>query len=276
MTGSPVFLCFLAPLNQLFLSNFGWRGSFLILGALMLNCCVAGALMRPIPSPSVPSVENGSQKGREAGSQGTKLKSNCSSRVKIVDLSLFKDPGFIIYLIGNSMFFFGAYAPIVFLSSYAVSQGVDEFSAASLLSIMGFVDMFTRPGTGLLANTKWIRPRIQYFLSFAMVFNGTCHLLCPLANSYASLVVYAAFFGIGFGMVFALIFECLMDIMGPLRFPKAIGLVTIIECCPMLLGPPMAGELRSVHHTHHIKVQRQLVPRCLDFDSVSFSSSSLL
>ena len=249
MTGSPVFLCFLAPLNQYFLSNFGWRGSFLILGALMLHCCVAGALMRPLPSAPVPTVENGSPEGRDAGTQGTKLQSNCWSRVKIVDLSLFRDPGFVIYLIGNSMFFFGAYAPIVFLSSYAVSQGVDEFSAATLLSIMGFVDMFTRPGTGLLANTKWIRPRIQYFLSFAMVFNGTCHLLCPLATSYPSLVVYAAFFGIGFGMVFALIFECLMDIMGPLRFPKAIGLVTIIECCPMLLGPPTAGETCSEHYT---------------------------
>ncbi|CAL8336553.1 unnamed protein product [Merluccius merluccius] len=243
MTGSPVFLFFLAPLNQYFFYNFGWRGGFLILGALLLNCCVAGSLMRPVPSAGSLSTEKKSLKDGEAGGQGTKLKSNCLSRVKIVDLSLFKDRGFVIYLIGNAMFFFGAYAPIVFLSSYAVSRGVDELSAASLLSIMGFVDMFTRPGTGLLANTRWIRPRIQYFLSFAMVFNGACHLLCPLATSYTSLVVYAAFFGIGFGMVFALIFECLMDLMGPQRFPKAIGLVTIIECCPMLLGPPTAGIL---------------------------------
>ncbi|KAJ3603199.1 hypothetical protein NHX12_030942 [Muraenolepis orangiensis] len=255
MTGSPVFLCFLAPLNQYFLSDFGWRGSFLILGALLLHCCVAGALMRPLPSAaprSSSAAENGSRKdAAENGSgkdvsRGTRLRSDCWRRFDIVDLSLFRDRGFVIYLIGNAAFFFGAYAPIVFLSAYAVSRGVDQFSAASLLSVMGFVDMFTRPGTGLLANTRWVRPRIQYFLSFAMIFNGTCHLLCPLATSYAGLVVYAAFFGVGFGMVFALIFECLMDLMGPERFPKAIGLVTIIECCPMLLGPPTAGE--NVHH----------------------------
>lgn len=250
MTGSPVFLCFLAPLNQYFLYNFGWRGSFRILGALLLNCCVAGALMRPLPAAGGASAENKPQKDREAGSQGTTLKSSCLSRVNVVDLSLFKDRGFVIYLVGNAMFFFGAYAPIVFLSAYAISRDVDEFSAASLLSIMGFVDMFIRPATGLLANTRWIRPRIQYFLSFAMVFNGACHLLCPLATSYAGLVVYAAFFGIGFGMVFALIFECLMDLMGPQRFPKAIGLVTIIECCPMLLGPPIAGEM-DIQFTPH-------------------------
>ncbi|KAI2518478.1 solute carrier family 16 member 1, partial [Homo sapiens] len=53
MAGSPVFLCTLAPLNQVFFGIFGWRGSFLILGGLLLNCCVAGALMRPIgPKPT--------------------------------------------------------------------------------------------------------------------------------------------------------------------------------------------------------------------------------
>lgn len=144
------------------------------------------------------------------------------------------------------MFFFGAYAPIVFLSAYAVSQGVEEYSAAYLLSIMGFVDMFIRPGTGLIANSKWIRPRVQYFFSFAMVFNGMCHLLCPLITSYPLLVVYTVFFGVSFGMVFALIFECLMDLMGNQRFPSAVGLVTIIECFPMLLGPPTAGLLVDI------------------------------
>lgn len=159
-----------------------------------------------------------------------------------INLSFFKEKGFVFYLIGNMMFIFGAYAPIVFLPAYAISKGVEDYFAAYLLSIMGFVDMFVRPGTGLLANSRWIRPRIQYFFSFAMVFNGACHLVCPLLDSYALLVAYAVFFGVGFGMVFALIFECLMDLMGSKCFPSAVGLVTIIECFPMLLGPPTAGN----------------------------------
>ncbi|XP_061902960.1 monocarboxylate transporter 2-like isoform X3 [Entelurus aequoreus] len=247
MAGSPVFLCFLAPLNQYLLDKFGWRGSLLILGALMLNCCVAGALMRPVKSClSSPALQRKSKEPPD-NSNTEQSKQSCGSHAKkFLDLSFFKDRGFVIYLIGNILFIFGAYAPIVFLSAYAVSQGVDQYSAAYLLSIMGFVDMFVRPGTGLIANSKWIRPRVQYFFSFAMVFNGTCHLLCPLIKSYTFLVVYAVFFGVGFGMVFALIFECLMDLMGNERFPSAVGLVTIIECFPMLLGPPTAGFLLDV------------------------------
>uniref|UniRef100_A0A8C6UTE4 Major facilitator superfamily (MFS) profile domain-containing protein n=1 Tax=Neogobius melanostomus TaxID=47308 RepID=A0A8C6UTE4_9GOBI len=241
MAGSPVFLCFLAPLNQFLLDEFDWRGSLLILGAVMLNCCVAGALMRP---PSQPVVL---KKVEDQSNEVSSIKDSCGQNVKkLLDLTFFKDRGFVFYLIGNLMFFFGAYAPIVFLSAYAVSLGVEEYSAAYLLSIMGVVDMFVRPGTGLIANTTWIRPRVQCFFSFAMVFNGMCHLLCPLITSYPLLVVYTVFFGVSFGMVFALIFECLMDLMGNQRFPSAVGLVTIIECVPMLLGPPTAGLLVDI------------------------------
>ncbi|XP_029989340.1 monocarboxylate transporter 2-like [Sphaeramia orbicularis] len=248
MAGSPVFLCFLAPLNQYLQDKYGWRGSLLILGALMLNCCVAGALMRPVRMTLKQSYPPQKKLEEQPDKHITRIKGTCMENAKkFLDLTFFKDRGFVIYLIGNIMFIFGAYAPIVFLSAYAVSRGVEEYSAAYLLSIMGFVDMFVRPGTGLIANSKWIRPRVQYFFSFAMVFNGTCHLLCPLTTSYALLVVYAIFFGVGFGMVFALIFECLMDLMGNQRFPSAVGLVTIIECFPMLLGPPAAGLLVDVY-----------------------------
>uniref|UniRef100_A0A8D3AG70 Major facilitator superfamily (MFS) profile domain-containing protein n=1 Tax=Scophthalmus maximus TaxID=52904 RepID=A0A8D3AG70_SCOMX len=245
MAGSPVFLCLVAPLNQYLLDKFGWRGSLLILGGLMLNCCVAGALMRPVIVPrKQTSCASEKMVEEQPDKSNTKLKASCMKDAKIfINLSLFKDRGFVFYLIGNVLFIFGAYAPIVFLPAYAISQGVDEYSAAYLLSIMGFVDMFIRPGTGLVANSKWIRPRIQYFFSFAMVFNGTCHLLCPLMKSHGLLIGYTVFFGIGFGMVFALIFECLMDLMGSQCFPSAVGLVTIIECFPMLLGPPTAGLL---------------------------------
>ncbi|KAF0035233.1 hypothetical protein F2P81_012991 [Scophthalmus maximus] len=245
MAGSPVFLCLVAPLNQYLLDKFGWRGSLLILGGLMLNCCVAGALMRPVIVPrKQTSCASEKMVEEQPDKNNTKLKASCMKDAKIfINLSLFKDRGFVFYLIGNVLFIFGAYAPIVFLPAYAISQGVDEYSAAYLLSIMGFVDMFIRPGTGLVANSKWIRPRIQYFFSFAMVFNGTCHLLCPLMKSHGLLIGYTVFFGIGFGMVFALIFECLMDLMGSQCFPSAVGLVTIIECFPMLLGPPTAGLL---------------------------------
>ncbi|AWP10322.1 putative monocarboxylate transporter 2-like [Scophthalmus maximus] len=254
MTGSPVVLFTLAPLNQFLFDCFGWRGSFLILGSIVMNCCVAGALMRPVnksvepkteppPCDQLPAEEDPAANVKLLTEENLSESRSQSCFHKFVDVSLFKHRGFLIYLVGNVVMFFGFFAPVVFLAPYARHQGVDEYSAAFLLSIFALVDMFVRPATGLLGNTKWIRPRIQYFFSFAVAYNGVCHLLCPLADGYAGLVVYTVFFGVAFGMLCALLFEVLMDLVGAKRFSTAVGLVTIIECGPVLLGPPLSGAL---------------------------------
>ncbi|XP_028265739.1 monocarboxylate transporter 2-like [Parambassis ranga] len=265
MTGSPVVLFTLAPLNQFLFDSFGWRGSFLILGSIVLHCCVAGSLMRPVnkcvgPKPNdESSVCNGaSAEEAAATAAATDASTESATRLteesktegkgrglvnKCIDFSLFKHRGFLIYLSGNVLLFFGFFAPVVFLAPYAKHQGIDEYSAAFLLSIFALVDMFIRPATGLIGNTKLVRPRIQYFFSFAVSYNGICHLLCPLASGYVGLVVYAVFFGQAFGMLSALLFEVLMDLVGAQRFSTAVGLVTIIECGPVLLGPPISGAL---------------------------------
>ncbi|TNN73525.1 Monocarboxylate transporter 2 [Liparis tanakae] len=254
MAGSPVILFTLAPLNQFLFDSFGWRGSFLILGAIVLNCCVAGALMRPLNTNARPKPKTDPAEEAAAPEQSSDLlaKENQDGSkspgclAKFIDLSLFKHRGFLIYLVGNVVMFFGFFAPVVFMAAKAKHQGIDEYSAAFLLSIFALVDMFVRPATGLIGNSKWIRPRIQYFFSFAVSFNGVCHLLCPLLPGYAGLVVYAVIFGVAFGMVCALLFEVLMDLVGAPRFSSAVGLVTIIECGPVLLGPPLSGALVDI------------------------------
>ncbi|XP_069760269.1 monocarboxylate transporter 2-like isoform X2 [Narcine bancroftii] len=256
MAGSPVFLSTFAPLNQYLVNVFGWRGSFFILGGIVLNCCVAGSLMRPL-QPTKPSIVKDAQstasnkyESKEVGDglqQEKKKKKTIFELInKQLDLSLFKHRGFLIYLSGNVIMFFGFFAPIVFLAPYAKHMGIDDYSAAFLLSILAFVDMFARPSMGLLANSRWIRPKIQYFFSFAVFYNGFCHVMCPLASNYVGLVVYAIFFGFAFGMVSAVLFETLMDLVGAKRFSSAVGLVTIVECGPVLLGPPLAGWLVDV------------------------------
>lgn len=248
MAGSPVFLSTLAPFNQYLFNTYGWKGSFMILGGLLLNCCVAGSLMRPVePKASTESKNKVGVRETDCSMKKRQKKLSVWEEInKYLDFSLFKHRGFLIYLSGNVIMFLGFFAPVIFLAPYAKDKGIDEYSAAFLLSVMAFVDMFARPTVGLIANSKLIRPRIQYFFSFAVMFTGICHLLCALAEDYTSLVVYAVFFGLGFGSVSSVLFETLMDLVGAQRFSSAVGLVTVVECCPVLLGPPLAGK--NIYH----------------------------
>lgn len=266
MAGSPVFLSTLAPLNQAFFGIYGWRGSFLILGAFLLNCCVAGALMRPIGPPATSAEKYRSKSTLQeaeksdakvvAGDANTDLiggnrreeKSSVFQTInKFLDLSLFTHRGFLLYLSGNVIMFFGLFAPLVFLSSYGKSQHYSSEKSAFLLSILAFVDMVARPSMGLVANTKWIRPRVQYFFAAAVTANGVCHLLAPLSSNYTEFCIYAGFFGFAFGWLSSVLFETLMDLVGPQKFSSAVGLVTIVECCPVLLGPPLLGRLNDMY-----------------------------
>ncbi|XP_069336917.1 monocarboxylate transporter 1-like isoform X2 [Eulemur rufifrons] len=266
MAGSPVLLSALAPLNQALFDMFGCRGSFLILGGCLLNCCVAGALMRPIGSkPNNTGKDRCKESLQKTGKSDAKkdagdaivefnggnLKEEKESVFQIVnkflDLSLFTHRGFVLYVSGNMVLLFGLGAPLIFLNSYAKSQHYASEKAAFLLSIMSFVDIIARPSMGLAANTKWIRPGIQYYFAASVIANGVCHMLLPLATSYVGFCVYAGFLGFAFGWFSSILFETLMDLVGPQRFSCAVGLVTIMECCPVLLGPPLLGRLNDIY-----------------------------
>uniref|UniRef100_A0A3Q1EEU9 Monocarboxylate transporter 1 n=1 Tax=Acanthochromis polyacanthus TaxID=80966 RepID=A0A3Q1EEU9_9TELE len=252
MAGSPVFLSTLAPLNSWLYDEFGWRGSFLILGGLLLNCCVAGSLMRPIgakPQPPTADSEAGEVKKTDEVQPQPK-KTVLQTINSFIDLTLFKHRGFLLYLMGNVVMFLGLFAPLVYLSNYAKSKDISKERAAFLLSILAFVDMFARPSMGLLANTKWVRPRVQYFFAAAVLYNGVCHVLAPLSVDYTGFIIYAIFFGFAFGWLSAVLFETLMDLVGAQRFSSAVGLVTIVECAPVLLGPPLTGSFYNYYQSY--------------------------
>lgn len=208
----------------------------MILGGALLNCCVAGALMRPIgPKPQPKTTVE------VEGTKGHERKTVMQTINSFLDLTLFTHRGFLLYLLGNVIMFFGLFAPLVFLSNYAKDKGISKDKAAFLLSILAFTDMIARPSMGLVANTRWIRPRIQYFFAGAVLYNGVCHLFAPMSVDYVGFAIYAVFFGLAFGWLSSVLFETLMDLVGAQRFSSAVGLVTIVECVPVLFGPPMLG-----------------------------------
>ncbi|XP_020338503.1 monocarboxylate transporter 1-like [Oncorhynchus kisutch] len=247
MAGSPVFLSTLAPLNSWLFDQFGWRGSFLILGGLLFNCCVAGSLMRPIKTKTQSSL-----KSEDVAKESMTCGQKCNT---FIDLSLFKHRGFVLYLMGNVIMFFGLFSPLVFLSNFAKSRDIPKEKAAFLLSVLAFVDMVARPSMGIVANTKWIRPRVQYFFACSVLLNGVCHILAPISEDYTGFVIYAIFFGFAFGWLSAVLFETLMDLVGTQRFSSAVGLVTIVECGPVLLGPPLLGKFKDIYNDYQYTYQ---------------------
>lgn len=173
--GSPVALCCLSPLGQVLQYQYGWRGGFLILGGLLLNCCVCGALMKPLVPPK--NLKNKDlEQDNEEEKEGSEIKTN-KPKAKLLDISVVKDRGFVIYTVAASIMVLGLFVPPVFVVSYAKEMGNEDTKSALLLTILGFIDIFARPTCGVIAGLKWVRPRCVYLFSFAMLFNGITDLV---------------------------------------------------------------------------------------------------
>ncbi|XP_078741861.1 monocarboxylate transporter 4-like [Lampetra fluviatilis] len=247
---------------QLLLHNFGWRGGFMVLGGLLLNCCLCGALMRPL-TPGGQAL-----KLMGAGTNTTTIITTTTTttppppdttatappppprRRPLIDLSVVRHRGFVVYAVAATLMVLGLFVPPVFVVSYAKDLGTADAKAAFLLSVIGFVDIFARPVTGILTGLERVRPYSTYLLSFAMMFNGTADLLGSFASTYTGLAIFCVFFGVSYGMVGALQFEVLMGLTGPQTFPSALGLVLLMEAGAVLVGPPGAGRLVDYTHSY--------------------------
>ncbi|XP_078094508.1 monocarboxylate transporter 3 [Mustelus asterias] len=272
--GSPVFLSALSPLGQVLLDYYGWRGGFLIMGGLLLNCCTCGAVMRPLESRTGSSkdkseakemlpatkadctsleMENCEQGGTSNSTkEGGRKKGASRKRKKLLDFSVFRNRGFVIYSISKFILVLGLFVPPIMIVNYAKDTGVPDREAAFLLSIIGFIDIFARPLSGVVAGLDAVRPRVAYFFSFSMLCNGLTDVLSAKAATYTGMIAFCVFFGVTYGMVGALQFEVLMDIVGSQKFPSAIGLLLLIEAFAVLIGPPSAGRLVDTYKNYEL------------------------
>ncbi|KAG7217807.1 hypothetical protein INR49_020887 [Caranx melampygus] len=174
MSGSGIGTFVLAPLVQLLIESYSWRGALLILSAFVANLCVCGALLRPI---TVQEEEEPKSAGEEKVTGNLMVKLSKDSEVGLLPSGVSsssspppllpgkptpqtqKGRGFSSYLLSSKEFRFlllpdflglavsflflasGCSLPFVYLVPYALSAGVSLQHAAFLMSILGVIDI---------------------------------------------------------------------------------------------------------------------------------------
>ncbi|XP_068118498.1 monocarboxylate transporter 6 [Hyperolius riggenbachi] len=227
--------------SQQLLDTIGWRGSFMIFGGVLLNCCVCGAMMRPVKAPAAStSMQNGTTDNVKDLGQGKGIQ-----RYMAFDL-LRQHRRYQILTIGVAWLVLGFVLPLFYLVPYATSSGIEETTAALLLSLIGFINIFGRPLAGLVSQQKIFTGKLIYLFSGAIIVNGLSNLVCAASITFSAILVYCGLYGISMSVIGSLVFQVLMDTVGMKRFPGAFGLFTIIESVTVLIGPPLAGLLVDI------------------------------
>ncbi|XP_036397821.1 monocarboxylate transporter 6-like [Megalops cyprinoides] len=251
-TGTAIGLSTLPFLADYLHSQLGWRGSFLVLGGVLLNCCVCGAVMRPVEPKYRTSQNPHANSDQPLQPKQDGLKGRVRASLANLMASLRRNMAFDlfcsnlryrIYAIGITCMMLGFVVPLIFLVPYATSHGMEQSRAALLLAILGFVNIFVRPPVGLLFSMPWFQGRHIYVFSAALLVNGLSNSICCLAASFPVLLGYVVTYGLSMSIVGSLLFTVLMDIVEMSRFPAALGLLAIMESVTLLVGPPLAGTL---------------------------------
>ena len=269
----------LPPLTELLLETYGYFGAMLIMGAVLMNICVSGALYRPLrrPRPTKTSTvdnragevvqeeddpmieERGAflvksaettDKSRNSEVAVSIKKSSClgsccgarnTQQRPLLDIHIFRELSFDMYCL-TILYFVLCYATaVMLLPAYAKEKGVDPKNSAFLLSIIGIVDTAVRIGIGFLVDLKSVKPHRRHLFTAAVLVSGLGVLCFVFAQTYVELVIVCVVHGLARGIVISQQPVILGDLIGGARMAQSYGFVIMFQGIAALTGPPVAG-----------------------------------
>lgn len=160
---------------------------------------------------------------------------------KFFDLSVLRDPLYLVILISNSTSAISNTNFMILLPSYAISEGFDKNMSALLLSIVSALDLVGRIGGASLSDIDFI-PKYYYFV-FGLGTSGIALALLPMATSYGMLSFFCALFGLSSGMYIGITTVILADMLGTEKLSSSYGISLFVNGVLQLVGPPVCGAI---------------------------------
>lgn len=158
---------------------------------------------------------------------------------KFFDISLLKDPLYLVILISNSTNAISYTNFIILLPSYALTLGFDKNHGALLLSIVSALDLVGRIGGSALSDINLI-PKEWYFIG-GLFMSGVSLSLLPFSENYTTISVFCAIFGLASGVYVGITAVIMADLLGTERLQSSYGISLFVNGILQLAGPPLCG-----------------------------------
>ncbi|XP_072401521.1 monocarboxylate transporter 12 [Diabrotica undecimpunctata] len=160
-------------------------------------------------------------------------------RPKLLDLSLLKDPIYLVILISNATNAISYTNFIILLPSYAQTLGFDKDQGAMLLSIVSALDLVGRIGGSALSDLTSF-PKCFYFVG-GLLISGISLGIMPLFLNYWAIAAFSALFGLASGTYVGITAIVMADMLGEERLQSTYGMGLFVNGILQLIGPPLCG-----------------------------------
>ncbi|XP_011145464.1 monocarboxylate transporter 3 isoform X1 [Harpegnathos saltator] len=168
----------------------------------------------------------------------------------MMDMSLLKDPVFLLIGISNVFGMAGLYVPFVYLVDAAKLDGIESNSASFLLSIIGITNTIGRVACGYVADF----PQVDSLLlnNICLIISTIAVAATPFCHSYAAYIIMSIFFGIAISGYISLTSIILVDLLGLDKLTNAFGLLILFRGAAAIVGSPLAGAVYDATQSYSI------------------------
>ncbi|CAH0752842.1 unnamed protein product [Diatraea saccharalis] len=171
-----------------------------------------------------------------------------SALSSMLDVSLLRDPAFMLIGVSNIFGMAGLYVPFVYIVDAAVMNGVEASKASFLLSIIGITNTVGRIACGWVADFPWMD---------SLLLNNLCLVIAtvsvaatPFCYSYEAYIAVAIAFGIAISGYISLTSIILVDLLGLDKLTNAFGLLILFRGAAAIVGSPLAGVVYDNTHNY--------------------------
>jgi len=213
------------------IKQLGWRSSFLVYAGLTLLIVLPPVLLLVVNRPE----DIGQRPDGDAPPDDTEPDAP-PARIWATR-ELLRSGAFWGSVLPFALGFFANSAVLTHLVPHALSLGIEEYRAASLLSFAAGAGVAGKVAFGRIADRSG--PRFAIALSLALQLVGVAALV--FARRYAALVPIAALFGFGMGGMVPLQGTLLGSLFGRSSFGKVMGLIRPVQVPIHAIGIPFAG-----------------------------------
>ncbi|KAL7735856.1 hypothetical protein ACLKA6_017854 [Drosophila palustris] len=179
------------------------------------------------------------------------LKRGCCARIEMyLDISLLKDPSFILMCLSVTLMSVGCPYMLYYLPAHVISIGYNKSEAGYLVAVSAVLDLCGRLGLGWLSDLHLFDLKKTYTL--CILGAGLAVLTIPFAKTLILVGLSAAVYGLCLGSWYVLMPVLLADVFGTDRISSSYGLVRMFQSIGAISVPPLAGLLRDLSGDYEI------------------------
>ncbi len=229
------------PLANWLIVTYGWRNSFIIIGSIALIIIVISAqFLKNMPGSTLPDGDN---QVKQENSEDSVIKTTGFTLTEAMHTRQFW-----MFEVMFFSWFFSLAVAMVHSVIHAIGIGMSVTSSAFILSIIGITGIFSRLVFGRLADVTGLKPVVM----ISYILMTLCFLWLLVAGEPWMLYLFAAVYGIAYGVVETLQSTILADLFGVKFLGTISGMSTAIGGIGWIVGPALAGYIFDVRGSYQI------------------------